>query len=224
MILLEMSLGRPVAQADAERARSHVAVCAECWDRFRRLASDLAGAPTPMDEPESTVFFPGAPNFGEAWKVQRSVRDQVGERGVWRRGHDYLAYLRDETERRTLAVRFALQGMLGGPTLALAHRGDPAGREFEGTLSCTDLSDIEAVVAVTPDPSHPDLVRVSVEVALPDRWPDYSGVRVVLDDGMQRKELVSGQSGFVRFDSVERARLSDMSVLVIPGLDDAAPL
>jgi hypothetical protein len=61
-----------------------------------------------------------------------------------------------------------------------------------------------------------DVVRPQVLVSVPSRWPDFSGVRVTLDDGTQQIERTTGRAGYLEFDPIPRSRIPTLNFIVVP--------
>lgn len=213
-ILFGIALGRTISQADTEAARLHVIRCASCWERFQQMTEALTGEPaSPQVEP---LPLPEAPTFGERWRLQRHAPQLEEQPGRWQAGIGYLARLAQEAEQRTIALLISANRWFAGPGPALAHRGGKDVPEAETTLHCTDLPDLEAVVTIMPGAGAPHLVRVAVEISVPSRWPDFSGLRVILDDGARELERVTGRDGRVEFDAIPRERIPTLNVIILP--------
>jgi len=213
-ILFKMALGQAIEQTDWRAARSHVIGCGTCWERFQRIAETLTGEPIlPQEEP---LPLPEAPTFGERWRLYRHAPQLKDRPGHWRSGFGYLARLVQEAGQRTVALLISVGQLWAGQDLALAHRGPEHISEAEITLHCADLPDLEATVMIIPDMGDPRLVRVAVEISLPSRWPDFSGVRVIMDDGEQELERVTGRDGRLEFDAIPRERVPRLSFIVLP--------
>ncbi len=212
-LLVRFSLGEAIPASRLESARSHLLACTDCWQRFGHLARVLADGPDLLTPAVLADLRPAAPNFAEWRRLQAHAHQAVAGLGRWQRGRDYLAGLSQDIHEQARVVLFALHALVMAPGPAPAHRGETTA---EVVLRCDDLPDFETVVTATPSPLDAEQVRLVFEISIPSRWPDFSGVRVVLDDGERQIEQTSGRSGIVAFDDLPRARLSTLTALVLP--------
>ncbi|MCW5857447.1 MAG: hypothetical protein KIS63_04095 [Caldilineales bacterium] len=213
-LLLHFSLGGVIPADRLEQARAHLLACTDCWQRFGDLARALADDPDLLTAAVLADLRPAAPNYAEWRRLQTQAPQAAARLGRWQRGRDYLAGLSQGIHEQTQVVFFALQDLrtVSGP--ALAHRSEETPAMV--VLHCDDLYDFEATVTAIPYPLDADRVRLEFEISIPSRWPDFSGVRVVLDDGKRQTEQISGRSGIVAFDGISRADLPALTALVLP--------
>ena len=214
VILFRAVLGQAIEQTDWRAARSHMIRCGACWERFQRIAETLTGEP--ILSREEPLPLPEAPTFGERWRLYRHAPRLKDRPGHWQSGLGYLARLVQEAEQRTVALLISVGQLLAGQDLVPAHRGTEHLPEAEITLHCAELPDLEATVIIIPDMGDSRLVRVAVEISLPSRWPDFSGVRVIMDDGEQELERVTGRDGRLEFGAIPRERVPRLSFIVLP--------
>lgn len=213
-LLLRYGLGETISADRLDQARAHVLACDDCWQRFGHLARVLADDPELMTPAVLADLRPSAPNFAEWRRLETRAAQTIAGLDRWQRGRDYLAGLSQGVHEQTQVVLFALQNLLTAPSPVLAHRGEAAPAIV--VLRCDDLYDFEATVTATPYPLDADRVRLEFEISVPSRWPDFSGVRVVLDDGKRQTEQISGRSGIVTFDNIARVDLPALTALVLP--------
>ncbi|PKO22781.1 MAG: hypothetical protein CVU38_07660 [Chloroflexi bacterium HGW-Chloroflexi-1] len=220
-ILLRLTLGQEPRRVDIETAYDHVAACDTCWSQFGALTENLTGEE--LEEPGgvfSEQWLPAAPTYGEQWLLQHRAPDAARQPGRWQRGRGYLARLAEDVEQSTTALLVSFQHLLTGPSLALAHRGPSQTLDDRGpleiVLQCSDLPDLQTTVTLKSDATAPDFVRPQVEISIPSRWPDFSGVRVILDDGTQQIERTTGRAGYLEFDAIPRERIPSLSFIVLP--------
>ncbi len=211
--LFRAVLGQVTDQTDWEAARSHVVRCAACWERFQMMAEMLTGEPIlPGGGP---LLLPEAPTFGEQWRLQRHAPQLEAQPGHWRSGIGYLARLAQEAGQRATALLISLGQWLAGQGLAPVHRGPESIPEAETTF-CTDLPDLEARVTIISGTGDPHLARVALEISIPSRWPDFSGVRVIMDDGERELERVTGRDGRLEFDAIPREKVPRLNFTILP--------
>lgn len=86
----------------------------------------------------------------------------------------------------------------------------------ELTVTPTEMGyGVEVRLRLLPDVEDPALVLLAAEISLPDRWPDFSGVSVVLHlPGGERRRAVTGPTGIVRFPGLARDALPAMRCVV----------
>jgi hypothetical protein len=211
-LLLKTALGQAAEQPDERAAKLHVARCEACWPRFKQLVETLMGEPALADDASADDLLT-APTLGERWRLQRHAPEIADRPGRWQRGVGYLSRLTEEVRQQTMALLISIHQFLAGPSLAFAsaHRGPS-----EIILRCADLPDLEATVVITPDAADTRLARVAVEVSIPSRWPDFSGVRVILDDGVRQIERVTGHAGRAEFESISTEKVSNLNLVVLP--------
>lgn len=213
-LLLRFSLGETIPVEKLQQARGHILVCSDCWQRFGHLARALADDPALLTPEVLADERPTAPNFAEWRRLQAHASHAMTNLGRWQRGRDYLAGLGQGAQEQAQVVLFALQGLFAMPSPALTHRAEATPAIV--LLRCDDLQDFEATVTATPYPLDTNRVRLEFEITIPSRWPDFSGVRVILDDGRRQTEHISGRSGIVAFDDILRSQLPALTALVVP--------
>jgi len=228
--LLQLTLGQEPSRVDTESAYDHIAECSTCWSQFSVLTETLIGErPEELGEAVAEQWLPAAPTFGEQWLLQHHTPAAGTLPGYWQRGRGYLARLAEDVEQHVTALLVSLQYLLTGPSPAYAHRGSGETREdfdrdlildvrrpLEIELSCDDLPDLRTVMILKSDVMRPDLVRPRIEVSIPSRWPDFSGVRIMLDDGTQQVERTTGRTGTLEFDAIPRSLIPSLNFIIQP--------
>jgi hypothetical protein len=183
---------------DARRAniQSHVHRCRHCEAELSRLENFLAEAPASAHEPEPSSLEMTF-RYGRAW-LDSQTRHL---RQIWLS----LSSIGGGLEQAP-----ALAGIMGAdkviePRPAAIHVARPdAGFEIK--------------VTVKPEPQTGDEERcqLDVDVALEERFGDFSGVRVVLLHDGQADSQVTNPQGEVSFSGLPCGQLAMMSLVVIP--------
>lgn len=210
-ILLRYLLGDTPKTENLIAAKEHVAACSSCWQRLLQWGDVLAPTALASFMEESIESFPSGPTFAEVRRLQQEDVPADAIAGMWRRGQAYLARL--SPANKVGAVLISLDPRQWSPPLVLAHRGND---ETTPTLQITDLPDLETSVSILPWAETSDEVSLLVEISMPSLWPDYSGVRVVLDSSEGKREDVTGPSGRVTFGPFTRDSLSTMHLILFP--------
>ncbi|RME55080.1 MAG: hypothetical protein D6790_16275 [Caldilineae bacterium] len=102
------------------------------------------------------------------------------------------------------------------PGLALRRPREEASPLGELTVTPAQMGyGVEVRLRLLPDVEDPALALLAAEISLPDRWPDFSGVSVILHlpDGEQRR-AITGPTGIVRFPGLVRDDLPAMRCVV----------
>jgi hypothetical protein len=176
--------------------QSHVRRCRHCQAELSRLVNFLAEAPAAAHEPDPS-WLEMTLEYGRAWLDSQT--------GHWRQVWLSLSSLGGGLEQAP-----ALAGIMGTekasePRPAAIHVARPdAGFEIK--------------VTVKPEPQVGDeeRCRLDVDVALKERFGDFSGVRVALLHEGQVDSQVTNSQGEVSFGGFPCGRLPMMSLVVIP--------
>lgn len=221
LILWQAALGTRVERADLRAAKLHVAHCSACWRRWKRMVETITEERTLSEaEAQANSIVPAGLTYGEHWRLQHLRPELTAQPGQWQRGHGCLARLSQDPGKRTLALIISVAQSMGGQTPVVTLRGeersDRGAAQPEVVLQCNELTDVEATVIIQPDAQDISLVRIAVEVSVPDRFPDFSGVEVLLDDGQQQQQQVTGSSGRLEFGGIPRDKLEQLNIVVIP--------
>ena len=179
----------------------HVATCPDCQAALSALT--LVRVSTTL---------PSYPNFAEAFALssaQTGIASLV-EVAKTHKGLGYTLWLADEVRRQAMTLVVRLGELLAsGPSrqLAFAHRGETPTPERVVTsfrLDAHDWADLEAEVIIYEDPVDPSHCQAEVEVTIPSRWPDFSGIEVLMISPTGMKRAVTGRQGRATFPELPR--------------------
>ncbi len=212
-ILWRYVLGESVDMNALAEAKAHLVSCPDCWRTWMASLAELAPSAWEQFLMESTTPFPQGPTFAQARQQARQASVQAGE-GIWQQGRAYLARLSPEKRVRELLI--SLDVGLWPASPAMAHRSLGKGAPSGQALTIDHLPGLEATVHVTPAADDPQFATITVEVSMPQRFPDFSGTRIQLVLADRRVEKITGVSGAVTFARIPYAQLPDARVRVMP--------
>jgi hypothetical protein len=238
--LLRAIFGIHQDHADLVRALQHVDSCQTCRHSLAELSASLTdilpeqlhdqdfmktdaeqlvrlfdrAAQRDLEQMFEASALSRYPDFGQWRMLQKTGSRTIPEHGTkLRRGAGYLAWLTAGIREQVVAVLITLRDMFEqAPAPVLARRG--LAEEALVSFDLMDIPQLQAQLTVYPDRTSTQLCWAVVEVAIPDRWPDSSGVEVVmrLPDREERKR--TGADGQVVFQDIPRRDLSRASVLL----------
>ncbi len=215
-VLARYLLGEMIASEDLEIAKEHVTTCQRCWGQLMEIAQVLA--PTTWDSfvDEFAEPFPTSPTFAEMRYLQKQDSPSFDLPGIWRRGRSYLARLAAPDTVQEVIISLDPQQWV--QPVVEAHRNKKKTDDVTdaSVLHITELPGIETSVVIAPLPEDDQEVVLTVEISIPARWPDFSGVRVLLDSPEDQVEKITGGSGRVSFRPVRLNALSSMKLLISP--------
>lgn len=114
-----------------------------------------------------------------------------------------------------LWINFALQQPLttgGHPAIVTKSNQDQAPLRWF-TLGLDELEDMEVDIRAEEEGTH---CTLHVDVQIPSRWPDGSGITVILVDGEQTVTTQTDNRGQARFDQISHDVLDRLNVVVDP--------
>ena len=182
-------------------------------DLFAWLLDTLANRDLDRIFDESSLA--SYPNFGQWRSMQKAASQNITEhRARLRRGTGYLAWFIPGIQERIVAALISIKDALEQPrTLALAHRGGEEGSLLNFALM--DEPQLQALLTVYPDRTSDLLCWAMVEVVMPDRWPDCSGVEVVMRLPDREESKRTSDTGQVVFQNIPRNELARTTFLLV---------
>jgi hypothetical protein len=217
--MLRHLLGEAVDVEELHKAKTHIASCSDCWEELMSLTSVLAPSGWTQFLNETAGAFPQGPTFVQERRLESSAASDVDEVSLWQRGRSYLARLSPENVVQQVIV-FLNPDSWQSP-LPAAHRSEKNAPSDMPSLEIDDLPGLSALVSILPVPDDTEHVIITVEVSIESRFPDFSGVHILLESPDEHDEQVTGISGRVEFRPVPRADISSMHLIILPldGMD-----
>ena len=163
------------------------------------------------------------PDFGQWRLMQKTVPQGTAEHSAkLRRGAGYLAWLMPGVQEQVVAALISIKDILEQPpALVLAHRSGDA--ESLLSFALMDEPQLQAQLTVYLDRASALLCWAIVEVVVPDRWPDSSGVEVVMRLPDREESKLTSKTGQVIFQNIPRNELAHTTFLLVMPPEGARP-
>jgi len=204
--------GIPVSEEDLERAKSHVVDCPSCWEALIQFSDTLAPMALENTMIQEAPPFPTGPTFAQARRIHSESSAFAPLSGIWQRRKDYLICLSPDLIIQELLI--FLDALASPPAVAMAHRGEGKANANVGNIDITEGENLQA--SIVAESVQEGLVDLLIEISMPERWPDYSGVRVILDLGTEEREQITSESGRISFHSLPLDELGSARLHIFP--------
>src|SRR6185436_15329781 len=142
------------------------------------------------------------PDFAE-WQLLQKAAPQGVTRGKdkLRTGLGYLSWLTTDIQERIEAVLISLKDLVAQPpTRFLAHRSTDT--ESLMSFSLLEEPQLQAQLTIYPDRISTSRCWAVVEVTIPDRYPDFSGVEVIMAVSDRKERKRTGEDGRANFQDI----------------------
>ncbi|MBI3958014.1 MAG: hypothetical protein HY328_04315 [Chloroflexi bacterium] len=189
----------------------HRAVCRRCQQLYAdvvmllQIEAEEGLAHAPLATP---LPLPGQDALAEAG---------TGWRKILAQGREWLIEATQTGAQLVIDLALLLWGK-DQPNLALRQSEDESAALGELTVAPAQAEsgyNLEVRLRLLPDVEDPTLALLTAEISLPERWPDFSGVAVVLSlpNGESRR-ATTGATGIVRFPRLPQNAIHQMRFVV----------